>query len=123
MGLLVTKHYGPIFKYLHYPSHKGLLQGTPYSVSKINQVISGFVGVVWGLLFIYPCYEFFCSDDSTIALIIVAFLIALGVLFIWILITKTKSGIYTRYCKWKEGKQTEDRQDTLFFTDYKSPQK
>lgn len=123
MGLLVTEHYGPIFKYLHYPSHKGLLQGTPYSVSKINQVISGFVGVVWGLLFIYPCYEFFCSDDSTIALIIVAFLIALGVLFIWILITKTKSGIYTRYCKWKEGKQTEDRQDTLFFTDYKSPKK
>lgn len=123
MGLLVTKHYGPIFKYLYYPSRKRLLQGMPYSVSKINQVISGFVGVVWGLLFIYPCYKVFCSDDliANNKIIIAIILIVLGVLFIWILITKTKSGHYTRYCKWKEGKQTEDRQDTLFFTDYKSP--
>lgn len=121
MELLVTKHYGPIFKYLHCPNKdKKLLEGRPYSVSKINQVISGFVGIVWGLLFIYPCYKVFCptnliANNSTGKIIIVIILIALGAFSVGFLIKGTKSGHYTRYCEWKKGKQKREQNELLFF--------
>lgn len=105
MGLLVTKHYGPIFKYLHCPPYKGLLQGKPYSVSKINQVISGFMIIIWSMLFAYPGYKILYPGKTIMIdwkwiVIIVIFAIGMILIFLY----KTKSSHYVRYRKWKRAR-------------------
>lgn len=54
----ITRHYGPIFKILKCPEHKPIcgIGGFPYSVSKINQLTSGFMFCVWIILLIISLY-------------------------------------------------------------------
>lgn len=53
IGILITKEAGPIFKYRKSPKHKlRKLNGYyPFSVSKVNQFLSGVTTIAWFVLF------------------------------------------------------------------------
>lgn len=53
IGLLITKEAGPIFKYRKCPKNnfRRLNGAYPFSVSKVNQFLSGMTSVFWLLLF------------------------------------------------------------------------
>lgn len=59
MGRLVRKKYGPIFQTLLLPDSNRYwgIKSYPYSVSRINQYISIFVLIMWGVLFLFPCFK------------------------------------------------------------------
>lgn len=53
IGVLITKHSGPIFKYKLKPEHKfsDFIDNYPISVSRINQILSIINFIVWFILF------------------------------------------------------------------------
>lgn len=108
IGLLVSKYYGPIFKILHHPEG-GLINGSPFSVSKINQIISGFVTLVWSAMLIFSIWKIwkvnpseFCINLLTTIIFIIC---CLGVFFI--IARYARSGTYSAYKKWKKEQEQE----------------
>ncbi len=107
MGLLITKQYGPIFKILKYPDQKKYwgLGGYPFSVSKINQITSGVMTLVWILLFIYSLCKIGDCSLSWFTKPPMIIIITLAILLLGIIITLfflAESGHYKMYKKEKK---------------------
>lgn len=67
VGLLITRAYGPIFKILKYPKGSSMfgIKAYPFSVSKINQITSGFMVVVWISLLLISLFTIGCTAPSS----------------------------------------------------------
>lgn len=121
MGRLIRKKYGPIFQTLLLPDSNRYwgIKSYPYSVSRINQYISIFVLIMWGVLFLCPLFMLTCgtlpkwSESSLVAYGLIACVVC-GIYFLF----RTQSGNYTNYEKGNVARNT-----SIFYTtfDIKKP--
>lgn len=128
MGRLVRKKYGPIFQTLLLPDSNRYwgIKSYPYSVSRINQYISIFVLIMWGVLFLFPCFKIGYNIIHPLIgynIDIISYFIALWLLCcisiciiigIYILLDKTRSGNYTNY----EKGNVYPRNTSIFYTTF-----
>lgn len=115
----ITKHYGPIFKILKCPEHKPIcgISGFPYSVSKINQLTSGFLFFVWIVLLIVSLCKVGKVDFSDLyenyRWIIWGSITATALIIIGVLLGKSRSTHYNDYCKYKRKRE---KDSPMFYT-------
>lgn len=88
IGALITKEAGPIFKYRKNPKDKFVkFNGSyPFSVSKVNQFLSGMTFIFWVIIFISSSFSFFSKIMSQCCCAILCTLvitILLLVILIW----------------------------------------
>lgn len=117
IGLLVSKYYGPIFKMLRNPE-RGLINGSPISVSKINQIISGFVAFVWGALLVFSILGIWGVNITTglgLKLVSTIALVAICAWIVSVLCKCTRSGIYSKYCDWKKEPEKKEQERVRFY--------
>lgn len=120
----ITRHYGPIFKILKCPEHKPIcgIGGFPYSVSKINQLTSGFMFVVWILLWAASLYkvtgfDFSCIETKVwLRCIIAGLFLITGIAVLRYLYKKSWSKHYTDYLDYKKGITKEKKDSPMFYT-------
>lgn len=119
IGLQITRHYGPIFKILKCPEHKPIcgISGFPYSVSKINQLTSGFLFFVWIVLLIVSLCKVGKVDFSDLyenyRWIIWGSITATALIIIGVLLGKSRSTHYNDYCKYKRKRE---KDSPMFYT-------
>ncbi|SJZ99653.1 RipA family octameric membrane protein [Selenihalanaerobacter shriftii] len=111
VDMLEDEFMGPLYKTIIYESHdqssnkkfKFLYKEAPYSVSKINQVLSFFIMTIWSILFIvnigyifvkyvfdYESFKAFVGEISP-ECVIITLLFIITIIFCIILIMNTKS--------------------------------
>ena len=120
----ITRHYGPIFKILKCPEHKPIcgIGGFPYSVSKINQLTSGFMFVVWSLLWAASLYkvtgfDFSCIETKVwLRCIIAGLFLITGIAVLRYLYKKSWSKHYTDYLDYKKGITKGKKDSPMFYT-------
>ena len=110
IGLQITKHYGPIFKILKCPEHKPILGigGFPYSVSKINQLTSGFIFFVWIVLLIisicrvigHPISDWI--DEECFKYVLGGLILVIAIVIVVIFFCQSQSQHYNDYLKKKK---------------------
>lgn len=118
----ITRHYGPIFKILKHPKRQKRLWGIggfPFSVSKINQLTSGFLFFVWIILLIVSLCkvggsDFKCFIKHPVIIwcaIAITALIVIGI-FLW----RSQSKHYKDYLDYKKGITKGKKDSPMFYT-------
>lgn len=105
----ITRHYGPIFKILKCPEHKPILGigGFPFSVSKINQLTSGFIFFVWIVLLIISLCRVIghpISDwiDEECKYVLGGLILVVAIVIVVIFFCQSQSQHYKDYLKKKK---------------------